>query len=73
MSKLELTQEQKDFKLDDFTLNNQLIYLLEKSKCVSWSLRDARRFYHKERETQDHVGAMDSTKREMFKLGIKYN
>ena len=42
MSK-ELTQEEKDFRLDSWTLNRQLIHWLEKSKCIVWNLRQAKK------------------------------
>jgi len=71
MAKIELTQEQKDFRIDEHTLNRQLMFFLEKSKCVVWNLRKAKDFYNNLRKTNDHVGALDITKKEMFKLGLK--
>lgn len=70
MAKLELTQEQKDFRLDSFTLNNQFIYWLTKSKCM-WDLKTTNKEYYKLREELDHATAMESLKRKMFNLALK--
>lgn len=70
MAKLELTQEQKDFRLDSFTLNNQFIYWLTKSKCM-WNLKTTNKEYDKLREELDHATAMESLKRKMFNLALK--
>lgn len=70
MAKLELTQEQKDFRLDSFTLNNQFIYWLTKSGCM-WDLKTTNKEYDKLREELDHATAMESLKRKMFNLALK--
>ena len=70
MAKLELTQEQKDFRLDSFTLNNQFIYWLTKSGCM-WNLKTTNKEYDKLREELDHATAMESLKRKMFNLALK--
>lgn len=68
MSKIELTQEQKDFRLDDFTLNKDFMFWLEKSKCM-WNLKETNRKYNELRETLDHATAMETLKRRMFEDG----
>lgn len=70
MAKLELTQEQKDFRLDSFTLNNQFTYWLVKSGCM-WNLKTTNKEYDKLREELDHATAMESLKRKMFNLALK--
>jgi len=70
MAKIELTQEQKDFRLDSFTLNNQFIYWLTKSKCM-WDLKTTNKEYDKLREELDHATALESLKRKMFNLALK--
>jgi hypothetical protein len=70
MNKLELTQEQKEFRLDDYTLNRQFIYWLTKSKCM-WDLKTANLEYNKLRENLDHAIAFEKIKVMMFNLGIK--
>ena len=70
MAKLELTQEQKDFKLDDYTLNRQLTYWLTKSKCM-WNLKTANCEYDELRKSYDHATAFEKLKIKMFNLGIK--
>jgi len=70
MAKIELTQEQKDFRLDSFTLNNQFIYWLTKAKCM-WDLKTTNKEYDKLREELDHATALESLKRKMFNLGLK--
>ena len=70
MAKIELTQEQKDFKLDSFTLNNQFIYWLTKSGCM-WDLKTTNKEYDKLRDEQDHATALESLKRKMFNLVLK--
>jgi hypothetical protein len=69
--KVELTQEQKDYRMDDWTLNRQLIHWLEKSRCVIWNLKDANNQYEKLREENDHATAMQKLIKKMFELGIK--
>lgn len=69
MAKIELTQEQKDFKLDSFTLNNQFIYWLTKSGCM-WDLKTTNKEYDKLRMELDHASAIESLKRKMFNLAI---
>lgn len=70
MAKIELMQEQKDFRLDSLTLNNQFIYWLTKSKCM-WDLKTTNKEYDKLRDELDHATALDSLKRKMFNLGLK--
>lgn len=70
MAKLELTQEQKDFRLDSFTLNNQFTYWLVKSGCM-WNLKTTNKEYDKLREELDHATAMEILKRKMFNLALK--
>jgi hypothetical protein len=70
MAKIELTQEQKDFRLDSFTLNNQFIYWLTRSKCM-WDLKTTNKEYNVLREELDHASALESLKRKMFNLGLK--
>lgn len=70
MAKIELTQEQKDFRLDSFTLNNQFTYWLVKSGCM-WNLKTTNNEYDKLREELDHATAMESLKRKMFNLALK--
>ena len=70
MSKLELTQEQKDFKLDSLTLNNNFTYWLTKAKCM-WNLRETNKQYDELRKTLDHASAMESLKRKMFVNALK--
>jgi hypothetical protein len=69
MAKIELTQEQKDFRLDSFTLNNQFTYWLVKSGCM-WDLKTTNKEYEKLRDELDHASAMESLKRKMFNLAI---
>ena len=71
MAKLELTDEQKEFRLDSLTLNNQMMYWLTKSKCVAWNLKKANEEYELLREELDHATAFESLKRKMFELGLK--
>lgn len=66
----ELTQEQIDFRLDIFTLNNQFIYWLTKAKCM-WSLKTTNKKYDELRLTLDHGNAFESLKKKMFQEGIK--
>lgn len=70
MAKIELTQEEKDFKLDGFTLNKQFVYWLVKSKCM-WNLKETNEAYDLLREENDHSGAFEKLKKRMFELGIK--
>lgn len=69
--KQELTQEQKDFRLDPSTLNNQFEYWIVKSKCF-WNLRETNNRYNGLRLNLDHASAMESLKREMFNVGAKF-
>lgn len=69
MAKTELSQEQKDFRLDSFTLNNQFTYWLIKSGCM-WDLKTTNKEYDKLRDELDHASAMESLKRKMFNLAI---
>jgi hypothetical protein len=70
MAKIELTQEQQDFRLDSLTLNNDFIFWLTKSKCM-WSLKETNKRYNELRLDLDHAMAMEAIKRKMFELGIK--
>ena len=70
MAKQELTQEQKDYRLDDFTLNNQFLYWIPKAKCI-WSLKQANQKYNDLRETLCHSDAFENLKKQMFNEGIK--
>lgn len=70
MAKIELTQEQKDFKMDSLTLNKQFEYWLVKSNCI-WSLRETNQKYEELRLNLDHASAMEHLKRKMFVIGIK--
>lgn len=68
--KQELTQEQKDFKLDMITLNNQFTYWLVKAKCI-WNLKETNKKYNELRLSLDHATAMEVIKKKMFDYGIK--
>jgi hypothetical protein len=68
--KQELTQEQKDFKLDMITLNNQFTYWLVKAKCI-WNLKETNKKYNELRLSLDHATAMETLKRKMFNEGQK--
>lgn len=70
MAKLELTDDQKNFKLDDYTLNRQFTYWLTKSKCM-WNLKTTHQEYDKLREYLDHAIAFEKLKVMMFNLGVK--
>jgi hypothetical protein len=70
MAKLELTEEQKNFRLDSYTLNRQFTYWLAKSKCM-WNLRTTNKEYEKLRKDYDHATAFEKLKIEMFNLGLK--
>lgn len=70
MAKVELTQEQKDFKLDSLTLNNDFTYWLTKAKCM-WNLRETNKRYNELRLTLDHAMSMEALKRQMFTNGLK--
>jgi hypothetical protein len=70
MAKIELTQEQMDFKLDPFTLNKDLMYWLEKAKCM-WNLKETNKKYEELRLTLDHAMAMEALKRQMYSNGLK--
>lgn len=66
-----MTQEEKDYKLDDFTLNNQFIFLLTKSKCYDINLATINEEYAKLRLTQNHATTMQILKKRMFDYGKK--
>lgn len=68
--KQELTDEQKEFKLDSFTLNNQFTYWLVKAKCL-WNLKETNKKYDELRLSVDHATAMETLKRQMFIVGLK--
>jgi hypothetical protein len=68
--KEELTQEQKEFRLDDFTLNKEFSFWLVKSKCM-WNLKETNKKYKDLRLELDHASSMEVLKRQMFNLGIK--
>ena len=71
MSKKELTQEEKDFRLDSLTLNNQFIYWLTKSICL-WNLKETNKKYDDLRDSGlCHSDAFEKLKRTMFEQGIK--
>lgn len=70
MSKIELTEEEKEFRLDSYTLNNQLSHWLVKSKCM-WNLKKANEEYDKLREGLDHGNSMQILIKNMFNSGIK--
>lgn len=70
MSKRELTQEEKDFRLDSFTLNSHFTFWLTKAKCM-WNLRETNKKYEELRLELDHATAMESLKRKMFENGLK--
>lgn len=69
MNKKQLTQEERDFRLDDFTLNNQLSYWINKSKCFEWNLKKGNQEYDLLRVTNDHATAMQLLIKKMFELG----
>ena len=68
--KQELTQEQKEFRLDSFTLNEQFTYWLVKSKCM-WDLKTTNEKYNFLRTDVDHSTALETLKRQMFVVGLK--
>ena len=68
--KIELTENQKQFRLDAFTLNNDFIFWLTKAKCM-WNLKEANIRYDEFRLTLDHATAMEILKRKMFENGLK--
>lgn len=70
MAKIELTQEQKDFRLDSLTLNRDFTYWLTKAKCM-WNLKETNKKYNELREELCHATAMEALKRQMFVNGIK--
>ena len=70
MSKIELTEDQKDFVLDPLTLNNQLIYWLTKAKCM-WNLKETNKKYKELRISMDQATVMERLKRKMFLNGLK--
>lgn len=76
MKKSEITQEEKTFKLDPFTLNKELTYWIVKSNCM-WTLKTANKKYDELREMDlRHPDALDGIKRQMFvdgkKLGFEF-
>lgn len=70
MAKIELTQEQKDFKLDSLTLNRDFDYWLTKAKCM-WNLKETNQRYNDLRFTLDHAMAMEALKRQMYSNALK--
>lgn len=70
MAKIELTQEQRDFKLDPLTLNNDFTFWLVKANCM-WNLKETNKKYDEFRLTLDHASAMEALKRQMFSNGLK--
>lgn len=70
MAKIELTQEQRDFRMDEFTLNNEFIYWLTKAQCM-WNLRETNEKYNVLRKELDHAMSMEALKRQMFSNGLK--
>jgi len=70
MAKIELTQEQKDFKLDSLTLNRDFDYWLTKAKCM-WNLKQTNQKYNELRLTLDHAMAMEALKRQMYSNALK--
>jgi len=70
MAKLELTQEEKDFRLDSLTLNNQFAYWLERSMCVQWNLKETNERYNSLRIVYCHSDALEALKRKMFEIGL---
>lgn len=67
--KRQLTQEERNYRLDDFTLNKQFIYYIDKSKCFDWTLKKANQEYDLLRVLHDHIDAMQILIKRMFKLG----
>jgi hypothetical protein len=65
MNKIELTEEQKEFQIDPFTLNSQFRYWLLKSKCM-WNLKETNKKYKDLRISSDHATAMENLKTQMF-------
>ena len=73
MANQELTQEQKDFRLSDLTLNTQFIYWLGKAKCM-WTLKECNVKYEELRDGGlTHSESFDKLKRVMFEQGLKIN
>ena len=71
MAKQELTQEQRDFRLSDITLNTQFIYWLSKAKCM-WTLMESNIKYNQLRESGlGHSDSFEKLKRTMFEQGLK--
>lgn len=68
--KQELTQEQKQFRLDSLTLNEQFTYWLVKAKCM-WDLKTTNEKYNALRTDFDHATALETLKRQMFVVGLK--
>lgn len=69
MSKRKLTQEEKDYRLDDFTLNKQFAYYINKAKCFEWNLKKANEEYDLLRVMHDHTDSMQILIKRMFELG----
>jgi hypothetical protein len=66
-----ITEEQKFFRLDPYTLNKNLIFWLTKSNCVTWDLKRANKEYDALREEYDHATAFEKLKKKMFDQGLK--
>lgn len=67
--KQELTEEQRDFRLDDFTLNREFTFWLTKAKCM-WNLKETNKRYNELRVDLDHATALEVLKKKMFQMGI---
>lgn len=67
--KQELTEEQRDFRLDDFTLNREFTFWLTKAKCM-WNLKETNKRYNELRVELDHATALEVLKKKMFQMGI---
>lgn len=69
MKKRQLTQEERDYRLDDFTLNKQFDYFINKSKCFGWNLKKANEEYDLLRVLHDHTDSLQLIIKRMFELG----
>ena len=69
MAKKELTIEQREYRLDCMTLNNQFSYYINKSKCFGWNLRKANDEYAILRLEHDHFDSFQIIVKRMFELG----
>lgn len=67
--KHELTEEQKEFRLDDFTLNREFTFWLTKAKCM-WNLKETNKRYNELRLGLDHATALEVLKKKMFQMGL---